>query len=100
MLTLLLRPQYLHEGSVEDLVRPLLAILDRPEKVLLLRDVRWVVPRGTPVPPSRVRQTQSPTCALQLRSCSIPEAATTRPFPFAPAGAWWPPQTWDGSTAW
>lgn len=32
--------QYLHEGSVEDLVRPLLAILDRPEKVLLLRDVR------------------------------------------------------------
>ncbi|XP_009892562.1 PREDICTED: PDZ domain-containing protein 7 [Charadrius vociferus] len=34
---------YLHEGSVEDLVRPLLAILDRPEKVLLLRDVRSVV---------------------------------------------------------
>ncbi|RMC11453.1 hypothetical protein DUI87_11572 [Hirundo rustica rustica] len=41
----LLRPRgvYLHEGSVEDLVRPLLAILDRPEKVLLLRDVRSVV---------------------------------------------------------
>ncbi|NXJ16705.1 PDZD7 protein, partial [Odontophorus gujanensis] len=36
-------PQYLHEGGVEDLVRPLLAILDRPEKVLLLRDVRSVV---------------------------------------------------------
>ncbi|XP_037256398.1 PDZ domain-containing protein 7 isoform X2 [Falco rusticolus] len=35
--------RYLHEGSVEDLVRPLLAILDRPEKVLLLRDVRSVV---------------------------------------------------------
>ncbi|KAF1431901.1 PDZ domain-containing protein 7, partial [Spheniscus mendiculus] len=35
--------RYLHEGSVEDLVRPLLAILDRPEKVLLLRDVRWVL---------------------------------------------------------
>lgn len=46
-LTPLLHPQYLHEGSVEDLVRPLLAILDRPEKVLLLRDVRWVVP-GVP----------------------------------------------------
>uniref|UniRef100_A0A8V5FTD8 Uncharacterized protein n=1 Tax=Melopsittacus undulatus TaxID=13146 RepID=A0A8V5FTD8_MELUD len=43
LLTLLLHPQYLHEGSVEDLVRPLLAILDRPEKVLLLRDVRSVV---------------------------------------------------------
>ncbi|NWY00314.1 PDZD7 protein, partial [Nothoprocta ornata] len=35
--------RYLHEGGVEDLVRPLLAILDRPEKVLLLRDVRSVV---------------------------------------------------------
>ncbi|KAF4791445.1 PDZ domain-containing protein 7 [Turdus rufiventris] len=35
--------RYLHEGSVEDLVRPLLAILDRPEKVLLLRDVRQVL---------------------------------------------------------
>jgi hypothetical protein len=30
-----------HEGGVEDLVRPLLAILDRPEKLLLLRDIRW-----------------------------------------------------------
>ncbi|XP_068253584.1 PDZ domain-containing protein 7 isoform X2 [Nyctibius grandis] len=35
--------RYLHDGGVEDLVRPLLAILDRPEKVLLLRDVRSVV---------------------------------------------------------
>ncbi|NXC44668.1 PDZD7 protein, partial [Penelope pileata] len=35
--------RYLHEGSVEDLVRPLLAILDGPEKVLLLRDVRSLV---------------------------------------------------------
>lgn len=33
-------PQYVHEGGVEDLVRPLLAILDRPEKLLLLRDIR------------------------------------------------------------
>lgn len=40
LVTPLLHPQYLHEGSVEDLVRPLLAILDRPEKVMLLRDVR------------------------------------------------------------
>lgn len=40
-LTAIPRLQYLHEGGVEDLVRPLLAILDRPEKVLLLRDVRW-----------------------------------------------------------
>ncbi|ERE78718.1 PDZ domain-containing protein 7 [Cricetulus griseus] len=35
--------QYVHEGGVEDLVRPLLAILDRPEKLLLLRDIRSVV---------------------------------------------------------
>ncbi|XP_074929143.1 PDZ domain-containing protein 7 [Chelonoidis abingdonii] len=35
--------RYVHEGRVEDLVRPLLAILDRPEKLLLLRDVRSLV---------------------------------------------------------
>ncbi|XP_027262996.1 PDZ domain-containing protein 7 isoform X2 [Cricetulus griseus] len=35
--------RYVHEGGVEDLVRPLLAILDRPEKLLLLRDIRSVV---------------------------------------------------------
>ncbi|XP_069467758.1 PDZ domain-containing protein 7 isoform X2 [Ambystoma mexicanum] len=32
--------RYVQEGRVEDLVKPLLAILDRPEKLLLLRDVR------------------------------------------------------------
>ncbi|XP_066476426.1 PDZ domain-containing protein 7 [Tiliqua scincoides] len=35
--------RYIHEGGVEDLVRPLLAILDRPEKLLLLRDIRSVI---------------------------------------------------------
>ncbi|XP_030424685.1 PDZ domain-containing protein 7 [Gopherus evgoodei] len=35
--------RYVHEGGVEDLVRPLLAILDQPEKLLLLRDVRSLV---------------------------------------------------------
>ncbi|XP_038613670.1 PDZ domain-containing protein 7 [Tachyglossus aculeatus] len=35
--------RYIREGSVEDLVRPLLAILDRPEKLLLLRDVRSII---------------------------------------------------------
>ncbi|XP_060142288.1 PDZ domain-containing protein 7 isoform X3 [Globicephala melas] len=35
--------RYVHEGGVEDLVRPLLAILDRPAKLLLLRDIRGVV---------------------------------------------------------
>ncbi|XP_043912426.1 PDZ domain-containing protein 7 [Protopterus annectens] len=35
--------RYTEEGGVEDMVRPLLAILDRPEKLLLLRDVRTIV---------------------------------------------------------
>uniref|UniRef100_A0A8C6Y364 PDZ domain containing 7 n=1 Tax=Naja naja TaxID=35670 RepID=A0A8C6Y364_NAJNA len=35
--------KYIREGGVEDLVRPLLAILDRPEKLLLLRDIRNVI---------------------------------------------------------
>nr|XP_020822520.1 PDZ domain-containing protein 7 isoform X4 [Phascolarctos cinereus] len=38
--------RYVHEGGVEDLVRPLLAILDRPEKLLLLRDIRSAVTPG------------------------------------------------------
>ncbi|XP_040293480.1 PDZ domain-containing protein 7 [Bufo bufo] len=35
--------RYIQEGGIEDLVRPLLAILDRPEKLLLLRDVRGLI---------------------------------------------------------
>ncbi|XP_062988630.1 PDZ domain-containing protein 7 [Elgaria multicarinata webbii] len=35
--------RYIQEHGVEDLVRPLLAILDRPEKLLLLRDIRSVI---------------------------------------------------------
>ncbi|XP_029466108.1 PDZ domain-containing protein 7 [Rhinatrema bivittatum] len=35
--------RYVQDGGVEDLVRPLLAILDRPEKLLLLRDIRSVI---------------------------------------------------------
>ncbi|XP_063077037.1 PDZ domain-containing protein 7-like [Engraulis encrasicolus] len=38
--------RYLTDGIVEDLVRHLLAILDRPEKLLLLREVRLLVPVG------------------------------------------------------
>lgn len=32
--------QYIAERSVENLIRHLLAVLDRPEKLLLLREVR------------------------------------------------------------
>ncbi|KAE8590532.1 hypothetical protein XENTR_v10018099 [Xenopus tropicalis] len=35
--------RYIQEGGIEDLVRPLLAILDRPEKLLLLRDIRALI---------------------------------------------------------
>ncbi|XP_056147422.1 LOW QUALITY PROTEIN: PDZ domain-containing protein 7-like [Lampris incognitus] len=36
--------QFLSNNVIEDLVRPLLAILDRPEKLLLLRDIRMLIP--------------------------------------------------------
>ncbi|XP_068508727.1 PDZ domain-containing protein 7-like [Syngnathus scovelli] len=36
--------RFLSEKILEDLVRPLLAILDRPEKILLLRDIRTLIP--------------------------------------------------------
>ena len=33
-------PQFLSDNVIEDLAHPLLAILDRPEKLLLLREIR------------------------------------------------------------
>ncbi|XP_034537926.1 PDZ domain-containing protein 7a isoform X2 [Notolabrus celidotus] len=36
--------RFLSENVVDDLVRPLLAILDRPEKLLLLREIRMLIP--------------------------------------------------------
>ncbi|XP_056326984.1 PDZ domain-containing protein 7a [Danio aesculapii] len=36
--------RFLVDRVVEDLVRPLLAILDKPEKLLLLREVRMIIP--------------------------------------------------------
>lgn len=33
--------QYITERVVENLVRHLLAVLDRPEKLLLLREIRY-----------------------------------------------------------
>ncbi|XP_075468571.1 PDZ domain-containing protein 7 [Ascaphus truei] len=35
--------RYIQDGGIEDLVRPLVAILDRPEKLLLLRDIRGLI---------------------------------------------------------
>ncbi|XP_029925890.1 PDZ domain-containing protein 7a isoform X2 [Myripristis murdjan] len=36
--------RFLLDNVVEDLVRPLLAILDRPEKLLLFREIRMLIP--------------------------------------------------------
>ncbi|XP_037552795.1 PDZ domain-containing protein 7a [Nematolebias whitei] len=36
--------RFLSDTAIEDLVRPLLAILDRPEKLLLLREIRMLIP--------------------------------------------------------
>ncbi|XP_019123495.2 PDZ domain-containing protein 7a [Larimichthys crocea] len=36
--------RFLSDNVTEDLVRPLLAILDRPEKLLLLREIRMLIP--------------------------------------------------------
>ncbi|MBN3321897.1 PDZD7 protein, partial [Atractosteus spatula] len=36
--------RFVSDHVVEDLVRPLLAILDRPEKLLLLREIRTLIP--------------------------------------------------------
>ncbi|XP_017284378.1 PDZ domain-containing protein 7a [Kryptolebias marmoratus] len=36
--------RFLSDTVIEDLVRPILAILDRPEKLLLLREIRMLIP--------------------------------------------------------
>ncbi|XP_023119718.1 PDZ domain-containing protein 7 isoform X1 [Amphiprion ocellaris] len=36
--------RFLSDNVIEDLVRPLLAILDRPEKLLLVREIRMLIP--------------------------------------------------------
>ncbi|XP_059929840.1 PDZ domain-containing protein 7a [Gadus macrocephalus] len=36
--------RFLSDNVIEELVRPLLAILDRPEKLLLLREIRMLIP--------------------------------------------------------
>ncbi|XP_072246469.1 PDZ domain-containing protein 7a [Leuresthes tenuis] len=36
--------RFLSDSAIDDLVRPLLAIFDRPEKLLLLREIRMLIP--------------------------------------------------------
>lgn len=65
--------QYVHEGGVEDLVRPLLAILDRPAKLLLLRDIRWGGLGG--------RKGASDTSSDLLRAEAPPRTSGTESLP-------------------
>lgn len=83
----------MHEGGVEDLVRPLLAILDRPAKLLLLRDIRW-----GGVCAERVRAGRGPLIPASPGTSRTEPQPTSIPCP--PPGVWWLSQTWAASTAW
>ncbi|XP_062436421.1 PDZ domain-containing protein 7 [Rhea pennata] len=78
--------RYLHEGSVEDLVRPLLAILDRPEKVLLLRDVR------SAVAPTDLGRFDSMVMPLELEAYDALRSRAARPPALRPAHRDVPPK--------
>ena len=84
-------------------MRPLLAILDRPEKVLLLRDVRWVVLGVTPEYPDTT-QLGGMDLEPHVRSSAPitlhPRGCHNVSLLFASTGVWWPPRTWAGLTAW
>lgn len=77
--------QYVHEGGVEDLVRPLLAILDRPAKLLLLRDIRWGGGCGEHLAGGRKGTSDNSLYVLS---------------PGPPTGVWWPPRTSAALIAW
>ncbi|XP_006831534.1 PREDICTED: PDZ domain-containing protein 7 [Chrysochloris asiatica] len=65
--------RYVHEGGVEELVRPLLAILDRPEKLLLLRDIRSVVA------PTDLGRFDSMVMPVELEAFEALKSRTVRP---------------------
>ncbi|XP_019411036.1 PREDICTED: PDZ domain-containing protein 7 [Crocodylus porosus] len=71
--------QYIHKGCVEDLVRPLLAILDRPEKLLLLRDIRSVVA------PTDLGRFDSMVMPLELEAYDALKSRTVRSPALRPA---------------
>ncbi|XP_035124687.3 PDZ domain-containing protein 7 isoform X2 [Callithrix jacchus] len=71
--------RYVHEGGVEDLVRPLLAILDRPEKLLLLRDIRSVVA------PTDLGRFDSMVMPVELEAFEALKSRAVRPPALRPA---------------
>ncbi|XP_049711053.1 PDZ domain-containing protein 7-like [Elephas maximus indicus] len=78
--------QYVHEGGVEDLVRPLLAILDRPEKLLLLRDIRSVVA------PADLGRFDSMVMPVELEAFEALKSRAVRPPALRPAQQDTPPK--------
>nr|XP_012624435.1 PDZ domain-containing protein 7 isoform X1 [Microcebus murinus] len=78
--------RYVHEGGVEDLVRPLLAILDRPEKLLLLRDIRSVVA------PTDLGRFDSMVMPVELEAFEALKSRAARPPALRPARQDTPPK--------
>ncbi|XP_062851179.1 PDZ domain-containing protein 7a [Trichomycterus rosablanca] len=64
--------RFLAERVVEDLVRPLLAILDRPEKLLLLREIRMIIP------PTDVGRFDSMVMPFELEAYDILKSRSVR----------------------
>ncbi|CAH6950505.1 PDZ domain-containing protein 7 [Phodopus roborovskii] len=78
--------RYVHEGGVEDLVRPLLAILDRPEKLLLLRDIRSVVA------PTDLGRFDSMVMPVELEAFEALKSRAVRPSALRPTRQDTPPR--------
>ncbi|XP_015668913.1 PDZ domain-containing protein 7 [Protobothrops mucrosquamatus] len=78
--------RYIREGGVEDLVRPLLAILDRPEKLLLLRDIRNVIA------PTDLGRFDSMVVPLEMEAYGALKSRTVRSPALRPAQHETPPK--------
>ncbi|XP_063047360.1 PDZ domain-containing protein 7a [Engraulis encrasicolus] len=64
--------RFMSERVMEDLVRPLLAILDKPEKLLLLREIRAIIP------PTDVSQFDSMVVPFELEAYEILKSRSVR----------------------
>ncbi|KAH0504521.1 PDZ domain-containing protein 7 [Microtus ochrogaster] len=78
--------RYVHDGGVEDLVRPLLAILDRPENLLLLRDIRSVVA------PTDLGRFDSMVMPVELEAFEALKSRAVRPSALRPTRQDTPPK--------